>query len=49
MGRFILRRFMMLIPVLSEYRRYFLIIQLAPGDPAQLMAALTQHNLILRC
>jgi len=41
MGRFILRRFMMLIPVLVGVSAVsFLIIQLAPGDPAQLMAGL---------
>lgn len=41
MGRFILRRFIMLIPVLIGVSAVsFLIIQLAPGDPAQLMAGL---------
>lgn len=41
MGRFILRRFLMLVPVLIGVSVVaFLIIQLAPGDPAQLMAGL---------
>lgn len=41
MGRFIIRRFMMLVPVLIGVSLVaFLIIQLAPGDPARLMAGL---------
>lgn len=41
MGRFILRRFLMLVPVLIGVSLVaFLIIQLAPGDPARLMAGL---------
>lgn len=41
MGRFILRRFFMLLPVLIGVSLVaFLIIQLAPGDPARLMAGI---------